>query len=55
MSTLSTIVSTLAGTSPDQISADVAAAERAAAVAYVIIAIELGILIFLGIAIARKL
>jgi len=55
MSTLSTLASTILGTSSDQISQDVATAERAAAVAYVIIAIELGILIFLGIAVVRKL
>lgn len=55
VSSLSTLTSSLLGTSSDQISQDVAAAERAAAVAYVIIAIELAILILLGITISRKL
>lgn len=55
MSTLSTLTSTILGTSPDQISQDVTAAERAATIAYVVIAIELGILILLGISISRKL
>jgi len=54
-SPLSTLANAILGTSPDQISQDVASAERAAAVAYVIIAIELAILIFLGIAAVRKL
>lgn len=54
-SPLSVIANAVLGTTSDQISQDVAAAERAAAVAYVIIAIELGILIFLGIAAVRKL
>lgn len=55
VSSLSTLTSTLLGTSSDQISQDVASAERAAAIAYVIIAIELAILILVGITISRKL
>lgn len=55
MSTLSTLTSTLLGTSSDTISADVTAAEQYATIAYVVIALELAILIFLGLSISRKL
>jgi len=44
----------LLGTSSDAISADVASAERTATIAYVVIALELAILIIIGISIARK-
>lgn len=55
MSVLSTVASSLLGTSSDQISQDVTKAEQAATIAYIIIAIELALLIILAIGISRKL
>jgi 2-keto-4-pentenoate hydratase len=55
MSTLATISSVLLGTSSDTLAADVTAAEQYASIAYVVIAVELAILIIIGISIARKM
>lgn len=55
MSTLATIGSILTGGTPAAISADVAHAEREAAIAYIVIVVEMALTILILAGISRKL